>query len=137
MDACRYFFGQDYMEIVLDIHSWAYLARRAFASYVPKLGTVVFENAFVVQVRASFLLCPLCHISVQHRLSRACPEVILPTVPAAMVDRPCQLLHGGDAHVYRVTAMRSCQNWCLPAHVSRVWTLARSVAAAAHLMKGS
>ena len=38
------------MEIVLDIHAWAYLARRAFASYVPKLGTVVFENAFVVQV---------------------------------------------------------------------------------------
>ena len=53
--ACRFYFGQDYMEVVLDIHAWAYLARRAFASYVPKLGTVVFENAFVVQVRAAIV----------------------------------------------------------------------------------
>lgn len=48
----RFYFGQDYMEVVLDIHAWAYLARRAFASYTPKLGTVVFENAFVVQARS-------------------------------------------------------------------------------------
>ena len=38
------------MEIDLDIHAWAYLARKAFSSYIPRLGTVVFENAFVVQV---------------------------------------------------------------------------------------
>ena len=44
------------MEIVLDIHAWAYLARRAFASYTPKLGSVVFENAFVVQVRPRVLI---------------------------------------------------------------------------------
>ena len=55
----RFFFGQDYMEIVLDIHAWAYLARRAFASYTPKLGSVVFENAFVVQAREAPHLPPL------------------------------------------------------------------------------
>ena len=41
------------MEIDLDIHAWAYLARKAFSSYIPRLGTVVFENAFVVQVGMS------------------------------------------------------------------------------------
>ena len=33
----------------MDVHSYAYLARRAFASLIPRLGSVVFENAFVVQ----------------------------------------------------------------------------------------
>lgn len=46
----RFYFGPNYMEIDLDIHAWAYLARKAFSSYIPRLGTVVFENAFVVQV---------------------------------------------------------------------------------------
>ncbi|CAL5218734.1 g448 [Coccomyxa viridis] len=45
----RFYFGPNYMEIDLDIHAWAYLARKAFSSYIPRLGTVVFENAFVVQ----------------------------------------------------------------------------------------
>ena len=49
----RFFFGANYMEIDLDIHAWAYLARKAFSSYIPRLGTVVFENAFVVQVGSS------------------------------------------------------------------------------------
>lgn len=47
----RFYFGANYMEIDLDIHAWAYLARKAFSSYIPRLGTVVFENAFVVQVK--------------------------------------------------------------------------------------
>jgi len=51
----RVFFGPRYMEIVLDIHAWAYIARRAFSSYIPRLGTVVFENAFVIQVHLSGL----------------------------------------------------------------------------------
>ena len=49
----RFFFGPNYMEIDLDIHAWAFFARKAFSSYIPRLGTVVFENAFVIQV--SFL----------------------------------------------------------------------------------
>ena len=47
----RVYFGANYIEVDLDIHAWAYLARKAFSSYIPRLGTVVFENAFVVQVR--------------------------------------------------------------------------------------
>ncbi len=46
----RFYFGPNYMEVTLDIHAWAYLARKAFSSYIPRLGTVVFENAFVIQV---------------------------------------------------------------------------------------
>ncbi|BDA44255.1 probable protein ENHANCED DISEASE RESISTANCE 2 at C-terminar half [Coccomyxa sp. Obi] len=45
----RFYFGPNYMEVTLDIHAWAYLARKAFSSYIPRLGTVVFENAFVIQ----------------------------------------------------------------------------------------
>ena len=67
MAAGRFYFGEGYMEIVLDIHAWAYLARRAFASYTPKLGSVVFENAFVVQVPS------LCLLSVLQQLpQRTC-----------------------------------------------------------------
>lgn len=49
----RFYFGPGYVEVVLDIHSWAYLARKAFSSYIPRLGTVVFENAFVIQASSS------------------------------------------------------------------------------------
>jgi len=49
----RFYFGPGYVEVVLDIHAWAYLARKAFSSYIPRLGTVVFENAFVIQASSS------------------------------------------------------------------------------------
>lgn len=67
----RVYFGANYMEIDLDIHAWTYLARKAFSSYIPRLGTVVFENAFVVQVRR------LCRVDSSHfslRPARSCPE---------------------------------------------------------------
>ena len=38
-----------YFEIDVDIHNYAYIARRAFSGYVPRLGPAVFENGFVVQ----------------------------------------------------------------------------------------
>jgi hypothetical protein len=38
-----------YMEIDLDVHSFAYIARRAFYGFLSRLATVVFENAFVLQ----------------------------------------------------------------------------------------
>lgn len=38
-----------YLEIDLDVHSWAYIARRALQGYLNRLGPVVFENAFVLQ----------------------------------------------------------------------------------------
>jgi len=40
-----------YFEIDVDIHRYAYIARRAFYGYVPKLKPAIFENAFVVQGR--------------------------------------------------------------------------------------
>lgn len=33
----------------MDVHTWNFIARKAFFSYIPKLSTVVFENAFVIQ----------------------------------------------------------------------------------------
>lgn len=33
------------------MHSYAYLARKAFHAFIPRLSTVIFENAFVIQVR--------------------------------------------------------------------------------------
>lgn len=38
-----------YLEVDLDVHSYAYLARRAFHGYMTRLAPVIFENAFVVQ----------------------------------------------------------------------------------------
>ncbi|DBA95460.1 TPA: hypothetical protein ACH3X3_013326 [Trebouxia sp. C0006] len=45
----HFYSGPDYFEIDLDVHAYAYLARKAFASYLPRLGSVVFENALVIQ----------------------------------------------------------------------------------------
>lgn len=38
-----------YVEIDLDVHSYAYVARRAFQGFIPRLAPVVFDNAFVLQ----------------------------------------------------------------------------------------
>jgi len=45
----RFYTGHGYLEIDLDVHSYAYIAKRAFASYMTRLAPVIFENAFVVQ----------------------------------------------------------------------------------------
>ncbi|CAD7696400.1 unnamed protein product [Ostreobium quekettii] len=41
--------GPGYMEIDVDVHAYAYLARRALQSFTARLHTLVFENAFVIQ----------------------------------------------------------------------------------------
>lgn len=38
-----------YFEIDLDVHNYAYLARRALSGYLNRLESVVFENAFLLQ----------------------------------------------------------------------------------------
>eukprot|EP01025_Chloroclados_australasicus_P015769 TRINITY_DN17618_c0_g1_i4.p1 TRINITY_DN17618_c0_g1~~TRINITY_DN17618_c0_g1_i4.p1 ORF type:complete len:491 (-),score=46.31 TRINITY_DN17618_c0_g1_i4:316-1788(-) len=47
--AHRFFRGDCYFEIDMDVHVYQFIARKAFQGYVGKLGEVVFENAFVVQ----------------------------------------------------------------------------------------
>jgi hypothetical protein len=42
-------FGPGYMEMDLDIHSYAFLARKAMHAFVGRLSTVVFEVGLVVQ----------------------------------------------------------------------------------------
>ena len=41
--------AKTYFEVDIDIHNYAYVARRAFCGYVPRLGPSVFENGFVIQ----------------------------------------------------------------------------------------
>lgn len=45
----RYFRGEHYFEIDVDVHNYAYIARKAFYGFINRLAPVVFENAFVVQ----------------------------------------------------------------------------------------
>lgn len=47
----KFFLAQDksYFEVDLDVHSFAYIARRAYYGYIDRLSPVVFENAFVLQ----------------------------------------------------------------------------------------
>ena len=34
----RFFTGKDYLEVDLDVHTYAWLARKAFANFIPRLG---------------------------------------------------------------------------------------------------
>ncbi|KAL4421206.1 hypothetical protein ABPG77_010081 [Micractinium sp. CCAP 211/92] len=45
----RFYTGPNYLEIDMDVHNYAYIARKAFHSFIHRLAPVVFENAFVVQ----------------------------------------------------------------------------------------
>eukprot|EP00887_Chlorella_sp_A99_P000473 scaffold17.g473.t1 len=45
----RFYRGDGYLEVDLDVHNYAYIARRAFHGFMGRLAPVVFENAFVIQ----------------------------------------------------------------------------------------
>lgn len=45
--------NDSYLEIDLDIHVYSFFARQAFLGYMPRLNTVVFEVAFVIQGNSS------------------------------------------------------------------------------------
>ena len=47
-----FFVGPNYLEVDMDVHSYAYIARKALSSYHARLKHVVWENAFVLQARA-------------------------------------------------------------------------------------
>jgi len=51
-----FFVGPNYLEVDMDVHSYAFLARKALNSYHSRLRSVVWENAFVLQVGRSLLL---------------------------------------------------------------------------------
>ncbi|XP_075265007.1 uncharacterized protein LOC142357234 [Convolutriloba macropyga] len=44
-----FFRGENYLEIDLDVHLYAYVARRALASFFSRLESIVYELGFVVQ----------------------------------------------------------------------------------------
>jgi len=44
-----FYVGTNYLEVDLDVHNYAFLARKALWSYHDRLRTVVWENAFVIQ----------------------------------------------------------------------------------------
>lgn len=41
--------GRSYLEIDMDVHNYAYLARKVFHSFTPRLQAAIYENAFVIQ----------------------------------------------------------------------------------------
>jgi len=45
----KFFLTPTYLEVDLDIHNYAYLARKAFTGFTSRLQTVVFDNAFIIQ----------------------------------------------------------------------------------------
>ncbi|KAL4439907.1 hypothetical protein ABPG75_002908 [Micractinium tetrahymenae] len=45
----RFYTGPNYLEIDMDVHNYAFIARKAFHGFIHRLAPVVFENAFVVQ----------------------------------------------------------------------------------------
>lgn len=45
----RFYSGPGYLEIDVDVHSYAYLAKKALNSFITRLAPVIFENGFVVQ----------------------------------------------------------------------------------------
>ncbi|KAI8466835.1 MAG: hypothetical protein J3K34DRAFT_52796 [Monoraphidium minutum] len=49
----HFFVGPNYLEVDMDVHSYAYLARKAFNSFHSRLKSVVWENAFVLQGNAA------------------------------------------------------------------------------------
>jgi hypothetical protein len=43
--------GPNYLEVDLDVHNYAFLARKALWSYHDRIPTVVWDMGFVIQVR--------------------------------------------------------------------------------------
>ena len=48
----KFYHGDGYLEIDLNVHGYAFLARKALSTFMGRLGSVVFENAFVVEGRS-------------------------------------------------------------------------------------
>jgi hypothetical protein len=42
--------GANYLEVDLDVHNYAFIARKALWSYHDRLATVVWDMGFVIQV---------------------------------------------------------------------------------------
>lgn len=45
----KFYTGSNYFEIDLDVHNYAYLARKAFTGFTSRLDSVIFDNAFIIQ----------------------------------------------------------------------------------------
>ena len=85
----QFFMAPDmsYMEVDLDVHCYAYLARKALQAFIPRLGSVVFENAFVVQARRALW------ISRRDRGGGGLHQACTPQPSTVAVERcPCHTL---------------------------------------------
>lgn len=49
--------GPNYLEVDLDVHNYAFLARKALWSYHDRVATVVWDMGFVIQVGGSGSTC--------------------------------------------------------------------------------
>jgi hypothetical protein len=140
--------GPNYLEVDLDVHNYAFLARKALWSYHDRIPTVVWDMGFVIQVCVCVCVC----VSVCWRGGgrRRVPRVVLRRHAASQRSvpawRPCpaarptrlqpthHLLpasctnpinhtpqHHTTPHPIRATAPRSCLSSC--------WAVVASTAA--------
>ena len=137
----QYFLAPDhsYLEIDLDVHSYAYLARKAFHAFIPRLSTVIFENGFVIQVMEQQLqalpnsvvlaaqgsvlswaaVCPAHHAddiacAAQGNSNEELPEVILGCARVSRIDF-AQVRTGPDPYagsVLECTLASGPETWC-------------------------
>jgi hypothetical protein len=49
-----FYVGPNYLEVDLDVHNYAFLARKALWGYHDRIPTVVWDNGFVIQVRLAW-----------------------------------------------------------------------------------
>jgi hypothetical protein len=75
-----FFNGRRYFEVDLDLHTYSYLARRAIMSFVTRLPSVIWDNAFVIQVSA-------LHIHLCTGGDMVLLQVLCPYTPAALCTR--------------------------------------------------
>ena len=115
--------GPHYLELDLDVHSYAFIARKAYHGFVPRLAPVVFENAFVVQ-GAARAACACVHACGTGVLPPPLACASSPPTPSAPPDPP-QLRTPPPFHLPhpQATARRSCPKLCLRRYASIGWTL--------------
>jgi hypothetical protein len=77
--------GANYLEVDLDVHNYAFIARKALWSYHDRLATVVWDMGFVIQV--GLFLCrslSLQQVGLLCAGTPACQPIVRPHAGTAI-----------------------------------------------------
>jgi hypothetical protein len=97
-----FYVGPNYLEVDLDVHSYAFLARKALWGYHDRIATVVWDNGFVIQVRLRAWSCVLFCL---YRWLDNCLRASAYGMPAC--DAVQRLMH------HRLTRLPCCPACCV------------------------